>query len=549
MAAGPIDHRQLTAGLTKHFSLGDLRELASRLDIDFDDLPGKSPAQKSEELVSRVEKVGRREVFIDYIRKMRPNVPFTEFGDMDFEVATKSGSPQSQARQVAPSIDSFIGTDSVDFGEMPDLQDEGVQATLSEIEDTEVPSPEKSIDQLGGILLTTSSGVKIYALQTERPWTLPVDAFVIPFGFGGGGGGLAESLTNFLGESEPGSFATELHAQVSVDLQPDTPVLLKNWRLPNTDRRLIAATAFSPDASTASIEGAVTAAGAIVRLAVENDLTSITMPTLGGGRGGLNEAEVGVAMLPTIINTLLSLTSGRRSLETIILTAMEPETITALRRWFLRKPQSLRNDLAMGPDMLDITATAYALSDVLMLRELEPPLAVGVLGGWGSGKSFFMHLMQQRIAEIRSFAVSDQFPYIGHVYQIKFDAWTYAKSNLWASLMQTVFYELNDQLSREREVACILAEKRAEAADEPMDPNDSLLQAWLGSEQLWQFLALPDISLRQKEDLIRYLPELKEVLDRATAEEKNGDLLWNALRELKVKEQEALANNSVRRSG
>ena len=96
-----------------------------------------------------------------------------------------------------------------------------------------------------------------------------------------------------------------------------------------------------------------------------------------------------------------------------------------------------------------------------MLRELKPPLAVGILGGWGSGKSFALYLMKQRINEIRSEALTEKqawgegdqlFPYVGHIYQIEFDAWTYAKSNLWASLMQKVFFELNRQISLEEKL-------------------------------------------------------------------------------------------------
>jgi predicted KAP-like P-loop ATPase len=123
--------------------------------------------------------------------------------------------------------------------------------------------------------------------------------------------------------------------------------------------------------------------------------------------------------------------------------------------------QKLQNDLAEGDDQLNIKIEIEALTNVLMLRELKPPLAVGILGGWGSGKSFALHLMKQRINEIRSKALTEKkawgeddqlFPYAGHIYQIEFDAWTYAKSNLWASLMQKVFFELNRQISLEEKL-------------------------------------------------------------------------------------------------
>ncbi len=128
----------------------------------------------------------------------------------------------------------------------------------------------------------------------------------------------------------------------------------------------------------------------------------------------------------------------------------------------LAVPQSLSNDLAEGEDRLLIQDELDALTSILMLRQLQPPLAVGILGSWGSGKSFAMHLMQQRINAIRSQPLQSaqawgddrelRSPYVGHIYQIRFDAWSYAKANLWASLMETIFQELNRQISLEQQL-------------------------------------------------------------------------------------------------
>lgn len=129
--------------------------------------------------------------------------------------------------------------------------------------------------------------------------------------------------------------------------------------------------------------------------------------------------------------------------------------------------QKLWNDLAEGEDYLSIQNEVYALADMLLLEELEPPLTVGILGGWGSGKSYIMHLMQQRMVEIRGSSHKhgwgqynseskkyEKTPgnFVGHVYQIKFDAWTFAKADLWASLMYTIFFELNRQISLEQKL-------------------------------------------------------------------------------------------------
>ncbi|NJN72288.1 MAG: hypothetical protein HC799_05450 [Limnothrix sp. RL_2_0] len=132
-------------------------------------------------------------------------------------------------------------------------------------------------------------------------------------------------------------------------------------------------------------------------------------------------------------------------------------------------PQGINNDLAVGEDQLSIEDELQAIADVLLLRQLQPPIAVGILGNWGSGKSFGMHLIQERVHEIRCRPLTPAeawgeglendpdrekklSPYVGHVYQIKFNAWSYAKADLWASLMQEIFAELDQQITLENQL-------------------------------------------------------------------------------------------------
>ncbi|UCG87942.1 MAG: hypothetical protein JSW71_05195, partial [Gemmatimonadota bacterium] len=126
----------------------------------------------------------------------------------------------------------------------------------------------------------------------------------------------------------------------------------------------------------------------------------------------------------------------------------------------LTRGQALSNDVPVGPDLLNIASEVGAIADAIALKDMNPPLVVGVLGGWGAGKSFVLHLLEKRLQEIRCERVHDgdgeegagypNFPFVGHPYVIRFDAWTYAKGNLWASLMQTIFLELERQLSLEQ---------------------------------------------------------------------------------------------------
>jgi|GEM_PF-1091328 len=138
-------------------------------------------------------------------------------------------------------------------------------------------------------------------------------------------------------------------------------------------------------------------------------------------------------------------------------------------------PQNVANDAAQGEDSLSIKDEIDALATVLMLRSLQPPMAVGILGNWGSGKSFGMHLIQKKIEDIRQAKLTPneawgekdvQYPYVGHIYAITFNAWTYAKSDLWASLMQEIFYELNRQISLERQLGKLLSEQQVSKTEQ-----------------------------------------------------------------------------------
>jgi hypothetical protein len=124
-----------------------------------------------------------------------------------------------------------------------------------------------------------------------------------------------------------------------------------------------------------------------------------------------------------------------------------------------RRGQRLINDTPTGPDRLNIQNDVEALADAIALKEMSPPMVVGIFGGWGTGKSFVLHLIEQRLQERRCEGIGhgdearQNYPFVGHPYLVHFDAWTYAKGNLWASLMQTILVELDRQISLERKLA------------------------------------------------------------------------------------------------
>ena len=94
-------------------------------------------------------------------------------------------------------------------------------------------------------------------------------------------------------------------------------------------------------------------------------------------------------------------------------------------------------------DLLGTRRDAAALADLLLLEDLAPPVAVGVFGPWGSGKSTLMRFVRDEIIE-RTAAKEPAAP---KVVQINFDAWSHADAeNLWASLTAELFEQLADTI-------------------------------------------------------------------------------------------------------
>ncbi|MEU0092228.1 P-loop NTPase fold protein [Kribbella sp. NPDC006257] len=121
-----------------------------------------------------------------------------------------------------------------------------------------------------------------------------------------------------------------------------------------------------------------------------------------------------------------------------------------LARRFPRRPASLAgfsSDVVdPSADFVDISNEADAFAYLISSRGLVPPLAVGLFGEWGSGKSFLMAKIRHRIEQLGVLAGSTAdadltiWPTIAH---IQFNAWEYVETNLWASLLDKIFDELS----------------------------------------------------------------------------------------------------------
>ncbi|WP_339847615.1 P-loop NTPase fold protein [uncultured Dokdonia sp.] len=132
----------------------------------------------------------------------------------------------------------------------------------------------------------------------------------------------------------------------------------------------------------------------------------------------------------------------------------------------------LISDADSGADYLDIKKDVNAFAKVMSAKSFNPPLAIALLGKWGSGKSFFMRKLKERI-QILSESDTTQNAYCGGIAHVHFNAWSYMDSNLWAGIITKIFeglqeYITNDSLaSKKREdIEKVLIKKMTISKDE-----------------------------------------------------------------------------------
>lgn len=99
-------------------------------------------------------------------------------------------------------------------------------------------------------------------------------------------------------------------------------------------------------------------------------------------------------------------------------------------------------------DSLDAATQARIFATLLVAKEVRPPFALGLLGDWGVGKTFFMRLMQETVASIagKGAQADGSSNSVARAAQIEFNAWHYVDTNLWASLASHIFDGLSNEL-------------------------------------------------------------------------------------------------------
>jgi Putative peptidoglycan binding domain/KAP family P-loop domain len=117
-------------------------------------------------------------------------------------------------------------------------------------------------------------------------------------------------------------------------------------------------------------------------------------------------------------------------------------------------------DATEGEDLLGRRERVDFLASVLAAHQLETPLAVGLFGDWGSGKSFFMRRLQEQVVALTKASAAarvrgEESYYCSDVRQVSFNAWLYSDSDIWSSFAAHVFQGMSGLVGDLSEAAAL----------------------------------------------------------------------------------------------
>jgi hypothetical protein len=173
------------------------------------------------------------------------------------------------------------------------------------------------------------------------------------------------------------------------------------------------------------------------------------------------------------------------------ISSWQPSSVAgvSLRSWLVehnpRTPASIAgfsSDSIDGqPDLIGVSPEANALAYLIASRDLTPPLAIGLFGEWGSGKSFLMQSVEDRVKGLTALVKDTSQPEASvwkNIRQIRFSAWEYVQGDLWAGLLERIFHDLGDNVA-----APSLVQRRTAPLKNDLTRQNSVVSSAEGQEK------------------------------------------------------------------
>ncbi len=184
-------------------------------------------------------------------------------------------------------------------------------------------------------------------------------------------------------------------------------------------------------------------------------------------------------------------------------------------------------------DPLGIKEDVQTLTAVILSRDVTPPLAIGLFGDWGTGKTHFIRSMQ---ASAPLLARSNPAKFCSEIVCIEFNAWHYADTNLWASLVSYILEQLAAHVSpkptpeqQQAELLSQLASAKSATQEAVAEKEQAEKQIAVSQENLMklqQQRERAEVSLRDLR-----LPDLQQLL---SGDEKLKGELEDALQKIGI---------------
>ncbi|WP_280460870.1 P-loop NTPase fold protein [Nocardia carnea] len=298
--------------------------------------------------------------------------------------------------------------------------------------------------------LGTVGTTRFVVAETSTPWELDIDTIAVSVGAGVGilGNTLREAFPDAAWNLIEFELVDARHPRF-FELAPDRRALLVNPR------------EYGGDGSGPSGNVLRLATREAIRVAAEGGSRALGLPLLTAGM--LNNPVVGAA--EDLVSAAIEYAAGTTEpqVDRLVFFCMDPQEAQLITAEFARslphmpaRPVGgLTSDLVdpnagipLSRDQLGVAPYVSMLATVIADRETPLPLSVGIFGAWGSGKSYFMAMLRERIDRLAG--TGDR--YCTEIVQIGFNAWHYTDSNLWASLGDEIFRQLagSEPGSRER---------------------------------------------------------------------------------------------------
>jgi hypothetical protein len=158
------------------------------------------------------------------------------------------------------------------------------------------------------------------------------------------------------------------------------------------------------------------------------DLVSSLYPS---ERANWDQIDAVTFQVANTANAAIEQPSGGKS------TAVADPVSSSMSDAFTFDSDAVVEKISLDRDRLNMSPAVVRFARLLAAQHIQPPIALGLFGRWGSGKSFFMGMLRSEIERLAIIGAGGG--YVANVVQVTFNAWHYQDTNLWASLAVRIY--------------------------------------------------------------------------------------------------------------